>query len=106
MIDSLVKNNVYVDPTLSIYEAMLKNSSSSNDKNIWSKILQLTKKMYDRGVNLLSGTDIPNFNLVQEKAFIMNLNCFQMQVYQHQVLFKLLQKRCSIYGNFKFYWNN
>ena len=44
MIDSLVKNNVYVDPTLSIYEAMLKDSSSSNDKNVWSKILQLTKK--------------------------------------------------------------
>jgi len=45
MIDSLVKNNVYVDPTLSIYEAMLKDSSSSsNNPNIWSKILQLTKK--------------------------------------------------------------
>ena len=68
MIDSLVKNNVYVDPTLSIYEAMLKDSSSSsNDKNVWSKILQLTKKMYDRGVNLLSGTDIPNFNSTRKK---------------------------------------
>jgi len=46
MIDSLVKNNVYVDPTLSIYEAMLNDSSSSssNNPNIWSKILQLTKK--------------------------------------------------------------
>ena len=68
MIDSLVKNNVYVDPTLSIYEAMLKDSSSSNDKNVWFKILQLTKKMYDRGVNLLSGTDILNFNLVPGKS--------------------------------------
>ena len=67
MIDSLVKNNVYVDPTLSIYEAMLKDSSSSNDKNVWFKILQLTKKMYDRGVNLLSGTDIPNFNRTRKK---------------------------------------
>ena len=67
MMDSLVKNNVYVDPTLSIYEAMLKDSSSSNDKNVWFKILQLTKKMYDRGVNLLSGTDIPNFNRTRKK---------------------------------------
>ena len=45
MIDSLVKNNVDVDPTLSIYEAKLKDSSSSNDKNVWSKILQLTKNV-------------------------------------------------------------
>ena len=57
-----------MDLTLSIYEAMLKDSSSSNDKNVWSKILQLTKKMYDKGVNLLSGTDIPNFNLVPGKS--------------------------------------
>jgi imidazolonepropionase-like amidohydrolase len=67
MIDSIVKNNVYVDPTLSIYEEMLKNASS-NDKNILFKILQLTKKMYDRGVKLLTGTDIPNFNLVAGKS--------------------------------------
>jgi len=46
MIDSLVKNNVYVDPTLSIYEAMLKDSSSSNDKNVLFKILQLKKNVW------------------------------------------------------------
>ena len=28
----------------------------------------------------------------------MNLNCFQMQVYQHQVLFKLLQKGAQSMG--------
>ena len=58
--------------TLSIYEAMLKDSSL-NDENVWSKILQLTKKMYDRDVNLLSGTDIPNFNLVAGKSLYNEL---------------------------------
>ena len=28
MIESLVKNNVYVDPTLSVYESMVKDKSS------------------------------------------------------------------------------
>jgi imidazolonepropionase-like amidohydrolase len=31
---------------------------------LWPKILQLTKMLYDNGVTILSGTDIPNFNLV------------------------------------------
>ena len=66
MIDSLVKNNVYVDPTLSIYEAMIKNDL--NEQSIWPKVLQLTKKMYDKGVKILSGTDIPNFELVPGKS--------------------------------------
>ena len=67
MIDSLVKNNVYVDPTLSIYEAMLKGAPPDN-QNVWLKVLQLTKKMYDSGVKLLSGTDITNFNLPAGKS--------------------------------------
>jgi imidazolonepropionase-like amidohydrolase len=67
MIDSLVKNNVYVDPTLSIYEAMLKDASS-NEQSVWPKVLHLIKKMYNSGVKLLSGTDIPNFNLVAGKS--------------------------------------
>ncbi len=66
MIDSLVKNNVYVDPTLSIYEAMIKDNLK--EQSIWSKVLQLTKKMYDKGVKILSGTDIPNFELVPGKS--------------------------------------
>ncbi len=66
MIESLVKNNVYVDPTLSIYEAMLKDNL--NEQSIWPKVLQLTKKMYDKGVKILSGTDIPNFELVPGKS--------------------------------------
>ncbi len=66
MIDSLVKNNVYVDPTLSIYEAMIKDNLK--EQSIWPKVLQLTKKMYDKGVKILSGTDIPNFELVPGKS--------------------------------------
>ena len=66
MIESLVKNNVYVDPTLSIYEVMIKDDL--NEQSIWPKVLQLTKKMYDKGVKILSGTDIPNFELVPGKS--------------------------------------
>lgn len=66
MIDSLVENNVYVDPTLSIYEAMIKGNLK--EQSIWPKVLQLTKKMYDKGVKILSGTDIPNFKLVPGKS--------------------------------------
>ncbi|HZH38439.1 MAG TPA: amidohydrolase family protein [Bacillales bacterium] len=66
MIDSLVENNVYVDPTLSIYEAMIEGNLK--EQSIWPKVLQLTKKMYDKGVKILSGTDIPNFELVPGKS--------------------------------------
>jgi imidazolonepropionase-like amidohydrolase len=66
MISVLVKNNVYVDPTLSIYEAMIKDEKSGRD--YWSKVLSLTKKMYDKGVKILPGTDIPNFGLVPGKS--------------------------------------
>jgi len=69
MVHALVENDVPVDPTLSIYEAMLKDDDGngfSNPQNQlrWSKVLQLTKMMYDNGVQILSGTDIPNFGLI------------------------------------------
>src|SRR5919109_78862 len=70
MINALVENDIPVDPTLSIYEAMLKDDASedgfSDPQNQlrWAKVLQLTKIMYDNGVQILSGTDIPNFGLV------------------------------------------
>ena len=66
MINALVENGVYVDPTLSVYEAMVRDNP--RDQNVWPKILQLTKKMYDNGVKLTSGTDIPNFGLVAGKS--------------------------------------
>src|SRR5215210_2743180 len=66
VINALVENDIPVDPTLSIYEAMLKDDGSSNPQNQlrWAKVLQLTKIMYDSGVQILSGSDIPNFGLV------------------------------------------
>ena len=67
MIDSLVRNNVYVDPTLSVYESMAKDDPA-NVQLLWPKVLQLTKKMYDNGVKLLTGTDIPNFDLAPGKS--------------------------------------
>ena len=67
MIESLVKNKVYVDPTLSVYESMAKDDPA-NGQQIWHKVLQLTKKMHDNGVKLLSGTDIPNFDLAPGKS--------------------------------------
>jgi imidazolonepropionase-like amidohydrolase len=67
MIHSLVKNNIYVDPTLSVYESMAEDNPLIG-KTLWPKVLQLTKKMFDDGVKLLSGTDIPNFDLVPGKS--------------------------------------
>jgi imidazolonepropionase-like amidohydrolase len=71
MIHALVENDIPVDPTLSIYEAMLKEVGDNDDgfsdpqnQLRWAKVLQLTKIMYDNGVQILSGTDIPNFGLV------------------------------------------
>jgi imidazolonepropionase-like amidohydrolase len=69
MIKALVRNDIPVDPTLSIYEAMLEDDaydglSDPQNKLRWAKVLQLTKIMYDNGVQILSGTDIPNFGLV------------------------------------------
>ena len=62
MINALVKNKVPVDPTLSIYKAMLKDDLQN--QYLWPKVLQLTKILYDHGVTILSGTDIPNFGLI------------------------------------------
>ena len=68
MINALVENNVPVDPTLSIYETMLKDDgyglSDPQNHLRWAKVLQLTKIMHDKGVQILSGSDIPNFGLI------------------------------------------
>jgi imidazolonepropionase-like amidohydrolase len=54
-----------VDPTLRIYEAIFKGGiPDPQNEQRWSKVYQLTKMMHDRGVKILSGTDIPNFELV------------------------------------------
>ena len=66
MIESLVQNQIPVDPTLNVYEAIFVRQGFADPQNEqrWSKVLQLTKMMHDRGVKILSGTDIPNFELV------------------------------------------
>jgi imidazolonepropionase-like amidohydrolase len=69
MIDSLVQNQIPVDPTLNVYEAILKQGSyDPQNEQRWNKVLQLTKIMHERGVQILSGTDIPNFKLVPGKS--------------------------------------
>ena len=64
MIEKLVEKNIGVDPTLDIFEAIL-SDDDWNDKNdfLWSKVLNLTKMMYNAGVPITSGSDIPNFSL-------------------------------------------
>jgi imidazolonepropionase-like amidohydrolase len=62
MISALVNNGIPVDPTLDIYEIITKEESQN--QYLWFKVLQLTKMMYDNGVTILSGSDIPNFDLV------------------------------------------
>jgi imidazolonepropionase-like amidohydrolase len=62
MIKALVSNNIPVDPTLNIYEAIIKEEP--HNQYLWPKVLQLSKMLYDNGVTILSGTDIPNFDLV------------------------------------------
>lgn len=65
MIDSLVQNQIPVDPTLNVYEAILKQGLyDPQNEQRWGKVLQLTKMMHKNGVKILSGTDIPNFELV------------------------------------------
>ncbi len=61
MISALINNDIPIDPTLDIYEII---TNESQTQYLWSKVLQLTKKLYDNGVSILSGTDIPNFDLV------------------------------------------
>ena len=62
MMEALVSNNIPVDPTLGIYEAMIKEEP--HNQYLWPKVLQLTKMLYENGITLLSGSDIPNFELV------------------------------------------
>ncbi|HZA61370.1 MAG TPA: amidohydrolase family protein [Nitrososphaeraceae archaeon] len=62
MISALVNNDIPVDPTLDIYEIITKEESQH--QYLWPKVLQLTKMLYDNGVTILSGSDIPNFDLV------------------------------------------
>jgi imidazolonepropionase-like amidohydrolase len=70
MVNALVENDIPVDPTLSIYEAMLKGDAHDDhfydpqNQLRWAKVLKLTKIMYDNGVQILSGSDIPNFGLI------------------------------------------
>ena len=66
MIKSLVTHRVPIDPTLDIYEAILMDDK--NDQYLWPKVLRLTKMMYDNGVEILSGTDIPNFGLLPGRS--------------------------------------
>ena len=69
MIVSLIQNQIPVDPTLSVYEAILKQGSyDPQNEQRWNKVLQLTKIMHERGVQILSGTDIPNLKLVPGKS--------------------------------------
>ena len=65
MIESLVDNQISVDPTLDVYEAIFKeNPYDPKNEQKWNKVLQLTKMMHDDGVKILAGSDIPNFELV------------------------------------------
>jgi imidazolonepropionase-like amidohydrolase len=62
MIKAIVNNDIPVDPTLNVYESIIKEEPDY--QYLWPKVSQLTKKLYDNGVTILSGTDIPNFDLV------------------------------------------
>ena len=62
MLKKLVEHNVGVDPTLVIFEAML-TDDIKKDASLWSKILNLTKMMYEAGVPITTGSDIPNYFL-------------------------------------------
>jgi imidazolonepropionase-like amidohydrolase len=61
-ISALVNNDIPIDPTLDIYEIITKEESQN--QYLWSKVLELTKMFYDNGVTILSGSDIPNFDLI------------------------------------------
>jgi imidazolonepropionase-like amidohydrolase len=62
MISAVASSSIPVDPTLDIYEIMIKGEPQY--QYLWPKVLQLAKMLYDKGVPILSGTDIPNFDLV------------------------------------------
>ena len=54
---------------LSIYEAIFKHGiQDPQNGQRWNKVLQLTKMMHDKGIKILSGTDIPDFDLVAGKS--------------------------------------
>lgn len=85
MVESLSRNNVTIDPTLSIYEAML--SDHPNSKYLWNKIMEFTKKMYDNNINILAGSDIPNFELMPGKSLHHELELLVGSgIPQHEVL--------------------
>ena len=62
MIKALVSNNIPVDPTLNDYESIIREEPDY--QYLWPKVMQLSKMLYESGVTILSGTDIPNFDLV------------------------------------------
>jgi hypothetical protein len=65
----LVQNQIPVEPTLNVYEAIVRQSfSDPQNEQRWSKVLQLTKMVHGSRVNILSGTDIPNFELVPRES--------------------------------------
>src|SRR5215210_259769 len=47
MIMALVNNDIPIDPTLNVYEAIIKEEPQN--QYLWSKVLQLSKKLYDNG---------------------------------------------------------
>src|SRR5919106_6125642 len=71
MINALVNNNISVDPTLDIYEAIIKEEPQN--QYLWPKILQLTRMLNENGATLLSGSDIPTLNWFLGLAYIMSL---------------------------------
>lgn len=75
MIESLVQNQIPVDPTLDVYEAIFvgQNFADPQNEQRWNKVLQLTKMMHDGGVKILSGTDIPNFELAPGESLHQEL---------------------------------
>ena len=75
MINALAKHKIPVDPTLDIYEAILKGDIK--EKYLWPKVLRLTKMMYDGGVKILSGTDLPNFGLIPGQSLHHELELLQ-----------------------------
>jgi len=62
MIKAVASSSIPVDPTLDIYEAMIKEEPQY--QYLWPKVLRLTKMLYDNGIPILSGSDIPNLDLV------------------------------------------
>jgi hypothetical protein len=79
MIKAVASNSIPVDPTLDIYEAMIKGEPQY--QYLWPKVLQLTKMLYDNRVPILSGTDIPNFDLVPGASLHHELEPLGLRTY-------------------------